>query len=105
MTSELSETHRPFPTRENACLTGRCTGLLSATAVSSSSNPSTLLFLGVQTVAVAFRVGACAWDTGSRFCLSQDDADPYQSWTVALAGADEETLAQAIERFVTENVR
>lgn len=59
----------------------------------------------MHTVAVAFRVGACAWDIGSRFCLGRGEADPYQSWTVALAGADEETLAQAIERFATENVR
>ena len=103
--SELSETQRAFPTREKACLTGRCTGLLSATAVSSSSNPSTLLFLGVHTVTVAFRVGACAWDIGSRFWFGQGEADPYQSWTVALAGADEEILTQAIERFATENVR
>ena len=58
----------------------------------------------MHTVAVAFRVGACAWDIGSRFGLGQGEADPYQSWTVALAGADEEALTQAIGRFAAENV-
>ncbi|KAI9689658.1 MAG: Type I Iterative PKS [Bogoriella megaspora] len=85
-----------FPTPQNACLTGRCTGLLAAAAVSCASSPADLLWLGVYTVALAFRVGACAWDIGSRICFGQDDSGRYQFWTAAISGASGEEVEGAI---------
>jgi hypothetical protein len=93
-----------FPTAQNACLTGRCTGLLSAVAVSCSHSRLDLLWLGLHTVAVAFRVGAVAWDVGSRLCACHDDSGRYQPWTAAVAGASVDDIREAIHLLATKKV-
>ena len=102
--SEHGSAGRSFPTPQNACLTGRCTGSLTAAAVSCSSSPSDLLSIGVHTVVLAFRIGACAWDVGTRICSSRDASDRYQSWTAALSGVSEEELARSLEHFTSDQV-
>jgi hypothetical protein len=74
-------------------------------AVSCSSDSSALLALGLRTVAVAFRVGACAWDVGSLLYTPQDGVTKFPHWTVALAGLTEEKVSAIIEQFAIEKVR
>nr|QGS83604.1 polyketide synthase [Shiraia bambusicola] len=59
--------------------------------------------LGLETVAVAFRVGACAWELGSLISSSADDTLPYPSWTIALAGFREEQVSECIDDYVSKN--
>ncbi|KAH5277151.1 non-reducing polyketide synthase elcA-like protein [Parastagonospora nodorum] len=99
---EHATSGKPFPTAHNACLTARCTGFISAVAVSCSSDTSTLLALGLRTVVVAFRVGACAWDVGSLLFAVQDTPRQFPHWTVALAGLSEEKVSAIIEQFAVE---
>lgn len=102
--SEYASAGRTFPSALDACLTARCTGFLSAVAVSCSRSASDLIRLGLQTVVIAFRVGACAWDVGSLLCGSSDAARPFPHWTIALAGLGEEDILKAVAHFVTDNV-
>jgi hypothetical protein len=60
--------------------------------------------LGLQTVAVAFRVGACTWDVGSLLYTSPNSSRSFPSWTSALAGIKEEDVLNIIEQFATERV-
>ncbi|KAF4548432.1 Polyketide synthase CTB1-like protein [Elsinoe fawcettii] len=92
---------RPYPTPKDSCLTGLCTGSLSAVAASCASSSSDLLSLGVQTVKVAFRVGASAWDLGQRISNTRDEAGKYQSWTAALAGVSLEEATAILDEFST----
>ncbi|TKX25774.1 polyketide synthase [Elsinoe australis] len=93
---------RPYPTPQNSCLTGLCTGSLSAVASSCASSSSDLLHLGVETVKVAFRVGACAWDFGTRLSNSRDEIGRYQSWTAALSGVSHDDVAATLKEFSSE---
>ncbi|KAL9096260.1 MAG: hypothetical protein Q9165_001783 [Trypethelium subeluteriae] len=63
---------------------------------------SYLLSLGVQTVAVAFRVGACAWDVGSRIYSKHSTAGHYPSWTAAIIGVSEDELTRSHEDFTRD---
>ncbi|USW46734.1 Putative thioesterase, Acyl transferase domain superfamily, phosphopantetheine binding ACP [Septoria linicola] len=77
---------KPFPTASTACLTGVCTGLLSAAAVSCSKNAGQLLLLGEEAIAVAFRLGALAANVGKRLANCSSHAGIHESWTAAIIG-------------------
>lgn len=95
---------KPFPTPKDACITGICTGLITAAAVSHASSVSDLLLLGLQSVTVAFRVGACAWDVGSRFTAVRDAAGRYRRWTATILGLTTEEVEEALRKFSEERV-
>lgn len=94
---------KPYPTAEDACLTGLCTGHICAAAVSCATNVVELLPLAIETVAVAFRVGACAWETGSQL-VANPRPGSFPSWTAALYGINVEDLRQRIDKFVADTV-
>lgn len=85
-------------------MTGLCTGSLSAVAASCATSPAELSWLGLLTVKVAFRVGACAWDMGTRLSVLQDAAGKYRSWTAAIAGTTADELVEIIKRYSKEKV-
>ncbi|PNS21559.1 beta-ketoacyl-acyl-carrier-protein synthase II [Sphaceloma murrayae] len=91
-----------YPLAKDTCLSGLCTGSLSAVAASCAKSASDLLTLGVQTIKIAFRVGACAWDFGLRLSASRDEAGRYQSWTAALAGVTYDEVAAIVKEFAAE---
>ncbi|GIZ49851.1 hypothetical protein CKM354_001287000 [Cercospora kikuchii] len=88
---------RHFPTASTACLTGVCTGLISAAAVSFSTNVGELLCLGEESVAVAFRVGNLAADVGSRIANCRESTGKYSSWTAAVMVKDVETITKQVD--------
>ena len=73
-------------------------------AASCAACPADLLILGVLTVKVAFRVGACAWDMGSRLTPCRDATGQYRSWTAAFAGVEKNDVIDIIEQYVTSKV-
>ncbi|KAL6705696.1 hypothetical protein ACN47E_006485 [Coniothyrium glycines] len=95
-----ASTERLFPSRHNACISARCTGFLSSVALSCSTSVSQLAVLGVQVVAIAFRVGVCAWEVGSMLYDSSSSTQQYPSWTTAIAGIQQEEVEKAIELFI-----
>jgi hypothetical protein len=95
----------PYPNADKTFLTGICTGLISAAAVSHATSISELATIGVQAVAVAFRLGACAWDVGSRIAEPQDGSGRYQRWTAALLGLPASQVQYALTKFIQERVR
>lgn len=90
---------KPFPTASTACLTGICTGLLSAAAVSHSTTAGELLLLGVESIAVAFRLGSLAANVGSRIATCKDAGGTYFSWTAAIAGTNIDAVRKQLDDF------
>lgn len=88
---------KPFPTASTSCLTGVCTGLLSAAAVSHSTNIGQLLLLGEESVVAAFRVGALAANVASRVTCGRDSGGSYMSWTAALVGIDVDAMVKQVD--------
>lgn len=72
-------------------------------AVSCATNVSELLPLALKTVAVAFRVGACAWDLGDGIASSQPES--YPPWTASLYGISVEDVRTKIRDFAVNRVR
>lgn len=93
-----------FPTSSSACLTGICTGLITAAAVSHSANAGQLLLLGVESVAVAFRVGAVAASIGSRIAICKSTAGAYMSWTAAIVGNDVDAIRKQVDNLDVSNI-
>lgn len=60
--------------------------------------------LGLQSVAVAFRVGACAWDVGSRLTSGLDATGQYRQWTAALLGLSPDEVDDVLKKFSEANV-
>lgn len=60
--------------------------------------------MGLQSVAVAFRVGACAWDVGSRLTSVPDANGQYRQWTAAILGLTADEVEEALKKFGEEKV-
>ena len=86
-------------------MTGICTGLLTAAAISYASSTSELVLLGLKTVIVAFRIGACVWDVGERIADCIDADGRYRSWTVAVLGPSLPEVAEGLRKFAEDQVR
>ncbi|GAB7325180.1 hypothetical protein MBLNU13_g09258t1 [Cladosporium sp. NU13] len=93
---------RPFPTAKNSTITGICTGSLSAAAVSHSSSVVELMHMGLQSVAVAFRIGACVWDASTRLGGTLNVAGQHPSWTAAVVGLTDEEVIKGLRAFTEE---
>ncbi|KAM3419059.1 hypothetical protein BST61_g5014 [Cercospora zeina] len=92
-----------YPTARDSCLTGVCTGLLSAVAVGCASSVTALVPLALHTVAVAVRLGARAWEMGR--CLAdvrRDAQSRYASWTAAVGGVSPQDLRERIAGYAKE---
>ncbi|KAF2211538.1 hypothetical protein CERZMDRAFT_42949 [Cercospora zeae-maydis SCOH1-5] len=92
-----------YPTAQDSCLTGVCTGVLSAVAVGCASSVTALVPLALHAVAVAVRLGARAWEMGR--CLAdvrRDAQGRYASWTAAVGGAGLQELQERIAVYAAE---
>lgn len=63
------------------------------------------MHLGLQSVIVAFRIGACVWDVSSRLGGTVDDAGQHPSWTAAIVGLTGEEVAEGLREFTEVKVR
>lgn len=85
-------------------MAGLCTGLITAAAVSYASSVSELVVFGLQSVAVAFRVGAMAWDVRDRLASDTGDTGQYLPWTAAILGLSPEEVYEGVKNFCIQNV-
>lgn len=72
---------------------GTCTGLLAASAIASSDSLIALIPLAVETVRLAFRLGATAARKAESLEASQTP------WTSLVTGVDSTTVSVAVEEF------
>ncbi|RAH69481.1 putative polyketide synthase [Aspergillus aculeatinus CBS 121060] len=72
---------------------GTCTGLLAASAIASSDSLVALIPLAVETVRLAFRLGATAARKAESLETSQTP------WTSLVTGVDSATVSVAVEEF------
>ncbi|PYI20253.1 putative polyketide synthase [Aspergillus violaceofuscus CBS 115571] len=72
---------------------GTCTGLLAASAIASADSLVALVPLAVETVRVAFRLGATAARKAKSLEASQTP------WTSLVTGIDSTTVSAAVEEF------
>ncbi|KAK2058402.1 beta-ketoacyl synthase domain-containing protein [Colletotrichum caudatum] len=98
-----------YPTPEQSCLAGVCTGALAAAAVSCAHSVSSLVDLALHAVAVAVRLGALAWDVSSRIDNNDDEnsegsTSEFAAWSYAVAGSSPEALADALKQYAAETM-
>lgn len=86
----------------NSRIIGLCTGLLAAVVASSFRTFSDLPTLGTALVRIAFRVGVVV--AGSRERL-QPEPKGKDSWSVAVAESNEDTMKATLKQFHNDKVR
>lgn len=62
------------------------------------------MHLGLQSVIVAFRIGACVWDASTRLGGTLNAAGQHPSWTAAIVGLTGEEVSESLKRFTEEKV-
>ncbi|OGM44778.1 polyketide synthetase PksP [Aspergillus bombycis] len=88
-----------YPSASDCHLIGLCAGLLSAAAVSSSTNVGELIPAAVEAVVVALRLGLCVLKV--RELVNSDQASST-SWSVLISGISEKDASQLIAEFSVE---
>ncbi|KAH9242504.1 hypothetical protein K456DRAFT_1820977 [Colletotrichum gloeosporioides 23] len=96
-----------YPTPEQSCLAGVCTGALAAAAVSCAHSVSSLMEPALHAVAIAVRLGALAWDVSGR--LNNDDENSsstseFAAWSYVVAGSSPKALADALKQYAAETM-
>jgi len=62
------------------------------------------MHLGLQSVIVAFRIGAFVWDASTRLGGTLNAAGQHPSWTAAVVGLTGEEVAESLKKFTEEKV-
>jgi len=62
------------------------------------------MHLGLQSVVIAFRIGACVWDASTRLGGTLNAAGQHPSWTAAIVGLTGEKVIESISKFTKEKV-
>lgn len=96
--SYFSDQPSHYFTAHDTAFVGLCTGLLSASAVSSSQSTLDLIDKSLTTVRVAFRIGVKVSGVAQRL-TSNGEANDSQSWSRLVLGAQKEPSISAVEDF------
>lgn len=81
---------------------GSCTGLLAAAAVGSCCSLADLLDVAVDTVRIAFRLGAVVAETATEI---ERDTSPSSSWSVIVPNLKPEQAKELLDALHEKNVR
>ena len=100
--SSYYETNSDFIDASNTLLIGSCTGLLGAIVASCSRGVSDVPVLGAIMVKLAFRIGVSV--AGARDWL-QAGPNKRKSWAGVVPMKNESDLRDALEAFLSEEVR
>ena len=84
----------PFATQTRTI--GSCTGLLAASAVSSCCSLADLIEVAVDTVRIAFRIGALVAETAAEIERTLAQA---QSWSVIVPNLSAEAAKDILDKF------
>lgn len=99
--SHFTQAGHVFPTHADTCLTGLCTGLLTAVTVSCCSSLPELIPVAVDSVVLAFRAGLLVEDVRMGIEPSVTKRD---SWSVVVPGLKEHVAADALKNYIFEKV-
>ena len=102
--SYFSDQPSHYFTAHDTAFVGLCTGLLSASAVSSSQSTLDLIDKSLTTVRVAFRIGVKVSGVAQRL-TSNGEANDSQSWSRLVLGAQKEPSISAVEDFNNKQVK
>lgn len=83
-----------YPLPGVTCLSGLCTGALTAATISCTKSLAELLPVASKTVCIAFRAGLRAWDVGK----SLDKLT--EPWSMVMSSNAPEEVLQDLEEFV-----
>jgi hypothetical protein len=87
--------------RDNACIIGLGTGLLSAVAVASAPSMVEILPYAVHAVRVAFRTGAIVSKKSSQL---QEVRETKEGWSMLLQNVKAETVQKELDEFYERKV-
>ncbi|KAL9126698.1 MAG: hypothetical protein Q9217_004295 [Psora testacea] len=90
------EASRTYPLAAETHISGLCTGLLAAAAISSSRAIADLLPAAIEAVLIAFRTGLRTMEVRDRIC-QRSATSP--NWSVVVSGLEEKTAVSALKEF------
>ena len=90
-----------YPSGDESCIIGLCTGQLASAAVSSSRTIGELIPAGVETVIVALRLGMCVLKVQE---LIEPSKSATPSWSVLISGMREAEAQDLIQQYAEKNV-
>ncbi|KAK4235039.1 conidial yellow pigment biosynthesis polyketide synthase [Achaetomium macrosporum] len=85
-----------IPHHQKTFVVGLCSGLWAGAAISVSPSLPDLVPVGVQTVVLAFKLGAYVHAIGQRLSPTGDKSE---SWTYLFSGVSEEDMASKLAEF------
>ncbi|KAJ5469957.1 hypothetical protein N7530_007314 [Penicillium desertorum] len=89
-----------YPSGDESCIIGLCTGQLASAAVSSSKTIGELIPAGVETVVVALRLGMCVLKVQE---LIEPSKSATPSWSVLISGVREPEAQDLIQQYAEKN--
>ncbi|KAJ9488637.1 hypothetical protein VN97_g4672 [Penicillium thymicola] len=89
-----------YPSRDDSCIIGLCTGQLASAAVSSSRTIGELIPAGIETVILALRLGMCVLRVQE---LIEPSKSATSSWSVLISGIREPEAEGLIQQYAKKN--
>lgn len=90
-----------YPSGDESCIIGLCTGQLASAAVSSSKTVGELILAGIETVVLALRLGMCVLKVQE---LIEPSKPAAASWSVLISGMREPEAEDLIQQYAKKNV-
>ncbi|KAK3707453.1 hypothetical protein LTR37_012095 [Vermiconidia calcicola] len=100
--SDIERNARPYPTAEDACLIGLCTGGIAAAAVGACRTLSELLPVAACAVRLAFWTGVSAVTAGENLYPTTPNAKPAH-WSLLLPNMSYEQASRVLREFASES--
>ncbi|CRL29453.1 Beta-ketoacyl synthase [Penicillium camemberti] len=89
-----------YPSGDESCIIGLCTGQLASAAVSSSKTIGELIPAGIETVVLALRLGMCVLRVQE---LIEPSKSATSSWSVLISGIREPEAQDLIQQYAKKN--
>ncbi|KAJ5517825.1 Acyl transferase/acyl hydrolase/lysophospholipase [Penicillium expansum] len=89
-----------YPSADESCIIGLCTGQLASAAVSSSRTIGELISAGIETVVLALRLGMCVLKVQE---LIEPSKSATPSWSVLVSGMHEPEAENLIQQYAKKN--
>lgn len=89
-----------YPSGDESCIIGLCTGQLASAAVSSSKTIGELIPAGIETVVLALRLGMCVLRVQE---LIEPSKSATSSWSVLISGIREPAAQDLIQQYAKKN--
>ncbi|KAJ5398556.1 hypothetical protein N7465_009045 [Penicillium sp. CMV-2018d] len=86
-----------YPSGDESCIIGLCTGQLASAAVSSSKTIGELIPAGIETVVLALRLGMCVLRVQE---LIEPSKSATSSWSVLISGIREPAAQDLIQQIL-----